>query len=200
MGGNFSSARECAINLATYLKQNPPVPLDKSLKARRSYAARCLVRFYLITCAARIVRAQRKKKDDDEEQELGTAVRPAWVIDNNTYTLWARGCNEDMMPKEIIFTPETKAQLERMLEWAAGRAAELEQAEKKAKAERLLPSPPPLRVTAQLEPLPGAGAGSSLPTEREAFPFVPSQSIVAMAKALAAGPRVGPSPTSIMQA
>ena len=99
------------------------------------------------------------------------------------------------MPKEIVFTPETKAQLERMLEWAASQAAELEQAEAKAKAERLPPPPPP-RVTAQLEPLPLAGAGSSLPT---AFPFVASPSFVAMAKALAAGPRVGPSPTSVMQ-
>ena len=26
VGGNFDDARECAINLATYLKEHPPVP------------------------------------------------------------------------------------------------------------------------------------------------------------------------------
>ena len=82
---------------------------------------------------------------------MGAAVRPAWVIDHNTFKLWEGGCDEDMIPEDIRFSAETKAQITRMLEWAARMAAELEQ----ERAERLQPP------RAQCEPLPLAGAGSS---------------------------------------
>ena len=65
------------------------------------------------------------------------ATAPAWVIDHNTFKLWEQGMDESMMPKDVLFTSETAAQVRRMLEWAESTVASLKTQEEAEATQRL---------------------------------------------------------------
>jgi hypothetical protein len=128
-----------------------------------------------------------------EETEL---IQPTWVIDHETFNLWELGVDEAALPEDVKLTAETKAQLSRLREWAKG---EME----RRRAEPVLevqaepePSQPAL-VTPSVssQSMWGWGPGSVVCPRATVF----DPAIKAKAVALATGPRVGPSPTSVMQ-
>ena len=145
---------------------------------------------------------QRKNSEEEEEEELKS--RPAWVIDNNTYELWRRGADASMIPDDVAFSDATVAQIQRMLEWAASEVALFKETEAEAKTPKTQPQPQLLPAAVPpLQPLPEPAKGSSSWAAWPKQPFVPhvaSDATLALAKSLAAGPRVSESPTTVMGA
>ena len=167
-------------------------------------AARLPLRHLTCSCTldSLACRVQRKKSEDEEEE---LKSRPAWVIDNNTYELWRRGVDESMIPDDVAFSGATVAQINRMLEWAASEVAVFKETEAEAETPQPQPQLQPLPAAVPpLQPLPEpAGGSSSWAAAWPKQPFVPhvaSEATLALAKSLAAGPRIGESPTTVMGA
>ena len=85
VGGSFNDARECAINLAVYLKENPPIPLDVAgrkvgwlrvaVSSSCSHLARPGSRNTGVPMPARAAR-----ESDDNKRCTPTARRYAWGV------------------------------------------------------------------------------------------------------------------------
>ena len=136
-------------------------------------------------------------------EEPSIEDRPPWVIDDNTYELWRRGADESMFPGDVVFSEATVAQIKRMLEYAASEVALFKEAEAEAEATPPQPQPQLPAAVPPLQPLPEAAAGSaawwagSVEWPKQ---FEVSDTTRALAKSLAAGPRVGASPATVMGA
>ena len=115
--------------------------------------------------------------------------RPAWVVDHNLASLWMKGLSEDMIPLELRLSPAEMAKLERLREWAAGKAEETAQAAALPLEALTTPLPPPVAVAAAAHSLVARGVGT---------PFVFDPAALAQAAALKAGPRVGGSPDTVL--
>ena len=136
-------------------------------------------------------------------EEPSLQDRPPWVIDDNTYELWRRGADESMFPGDVVFSEATVAQIKRMLEYAASEVALFKEAEAEAEAAPPQPQPQLPAAAPPLQPLPEAAAGSAASWAGSVeWPkqFEVSDATRALAKSLAAGPRVGASPATVMGA
>ena len=111
------------------------------------------------------------------------------------------GWGLDYAPRAIpvklqhCFSEETAKQIKRMLAWAAARVAELEEARLQPQA---APPQPPSQPS-QEGPRVRGSEGPSLALLPRLPPAAFDGAVLARAAALAAGPRVGVSPTSVMQ-
>ena len=150
-------------------------------------------------------RAQRKKKEETEaakkaKTEEETAARPWWVVDHNTFLLWERGIEEADLPQDLTASSMAASQVVvGVRDWAARQVAELEKELEKEKQplpaplcmqhreQRPVPPPPPPPQPNE----PRWGVGSLLCPEPMSF----DAATLAKAAALAAGPRLGVSPT-----
>ena len=136
-------------------------------------------------------------------EEPSLEDRPPWVIDDNSYELWRRGADESMFPRDVVFSEATVAQIKRMLEYAASEVALFKEAEAEAEAAPPQPQPQLPAAAPPLLPLPEAAAGlaASWPgSVKWPKQFEASDATRALAKSLAAGPRVGASPATVMGA
>ena len=135
-------------------------------------------------------------------EEPSIEDRPPWVIDDNTYELWRRGADESMFPGDVVFSEATVAQIKRMLEYAASEVALFKEAEAEAEAAPPQPQPQLPAAAPPLQPLPEAAAGSAASWAGSVMwpKFEVSDATRALAKSLAAGPRVGASPATVMGA
>ena len=136
------------------------------------------------------------QRQEDLEDIEAVTTRPAWVVDHNTYKLWEQGLDESMMPADIVFSEETAEQVKRMLAWAAARVAELDDARLQPQA---APPQPPPQPSQEEGPRVRGTEGPSLALLPRLPPAAFDGAVLARAAALAAGPRVGVSPTSVMQ-
>jgi len=123
-GELFNTPLECAIYLATYLKEHPPAP-RVSGKVRSCHPLFCIAFAWLTPLINSRLRQKRKKKegDDLEEQVMCelAAGRPAWVVDANTWNLWELGMDESQMPKEIVSS--ARRRMRKSTACASGRQA-----------------------------------------------------------------------------
>ena len=106
--GEFKSAKEAAIFLATYLKVHPQVPKRKVTSEAVEALQPCLCFHW--HCLSHTTRscAQRKKAtdsdSDDAEEDLTEASLPAWVINTDTLNLsQLEHFDESMIPKDVAF-------------------------------------------------------------------------------------------------
>ena len=133
-------------------------------------------------------------------EEPSIEDRPPWVIDDNTYERRPRGARRRMARGGGGAWEAAVAQIKRMLEYAASEVALFKEAE----AEAAPPQPQPQLPAAvpPLQPLPEAAAGSAASWAGSVkWPkFEVSDATRALAKSLAAGPRVGASPATVMGA
>ena len=107
--GEFKSAKEAAIFLATYLKVHPQVPKRKVTSEAVEALQPCLCfHWHCLSHATRSC-AQRKKAEDsdsdDAEKDLTEASLPAWVINTDTLNLFQlKHFHESMIPKDVVRT------------------------------------------------------------------------------------------------
>ena len=153
------------------------------------------------------MRAQRKKRQAEQDEDDDLVSMPAWVIDHNTHNLWQLGVDESMMPKDVVPSAASTAQIFRLREWAASetkrRSAQRATAAAAAAAAIASPQAPTLQAPPQVpfvrQEMPPTLSSLDINLLRNAAdPHVPNQATLALASRLAAGPRVGVSPTSVM--
>ena len=134
--------------------------------------------------------------EDHEEEELALVPQkmgdePAWVVDTNTYNLWQLG----VVPMGLL-SADAAAQILRVREWAAAEAALRAGAQPQAS---LMLVEPCVQATLTLmnEPEPPREPPHEPPAAQL---FEASDATLALARKLAEGPRVGKSPTTVMDA
>ena len=135
----------------------------------------------------------KRKAEAEEEEEERLSNRPAWVLDNNLCYLWSEwALSEDTIPEEVRLTAEAVAQVQRLCQWAKGQVAQLELELEQEQQ----PPQQPVAVTA---------VAFATPVPRAAAPPVPvvpvrfDPDVLAQVAALKAGPRVGPSPATVLE-
>ena len=156
-------------------------------------------------CCSRLARTQRKTGDAEEEEEEQIwadvmVTRPAWVVDADTYNLWELGLDGSDIPDDVRLSPEAAAQVLRLREWAAAEVAR--RAKEAAAQPQVQPQPQPRQLPEavpplQAEPEPVGGSWSSSLWPKQFDANVLGDVLAARLKA---GPRVGVSPSSVMDA
>ena len=156
-------------------------------------------------CCSRLARTQRKTGDAEEEEEEQIwadvmVTRPAWVVDADTYNLWELGLDGSDIPDDVRLSPEAAAQVLRLREWAAAEVARRAKEAAGPAQPQVQPQPQPRQLPeavpplqAEPEPVGGLWSSSSWPKQFDA-------NVLALAERLEAGPRVGVSPSSVMDA
>jgi hypothetical protein len=164
----------------------------------RPLAARCahlcthsFIQSHHVLCDSRLSQTKLKRKAEAKEEEH-LSSRPAWVLDHNLCRLWSEGLEEDMIPENLRLTADAMAQVKQLCRWAEGQVAQLEQGVEQPQPQ---PQPPPtvptVAAAAFVSPLPVA------PVPR--VQFIADSATLAKVAALKVGPRVGPSPATVLE-
>ena len=194
-GKALDTPREAAIRRAEWIAEHPFPPKAAGRKVRPPFAP-SFSESHHVMCDSCLSQVKLKRKAEGKEEER-LSSRPAWVVDHNLCTLWSEGLDEEMIPEELRLTADAKAQVKRLQMWAEEQVAQVEQ-EQQGQQEQPLPPPP-----APLPTVPTVAAAafvSPLPVAR--VPVAPMRfdpAVLAQVAALKSGPRVGPSPATVLE-
>ena len=143
----------------------------------------------------RLSQTKLKRKADGEEEKL-LSSRPAWVVDHNLCHLWSKGLDESMIPEELRLSADAMAQVQRLCQWAEQQVAELEQADEQAPLPPPPPPPPLVPTVAAAAFVSPSHVAAPVPDPVVPVRFDPA--VLAQVAALKSGPRVGPSPATVL--